>query len=82
MVNQEECRSRLGEGAGRVLWELCNAAFDLLPLGAVIEGRVLVVHGGLGQSFTQLGRRGGREAQEMIVLEGMVGEADCYGVNG
>ena len=28
-------------------WSYCMEVFDLLPLGAVVDGEVLCVHGGL-----------------------------------
>ena len=28
-------------------WTYCNEVFDLLPLGAVIDGEILCIHGGL-----------------------------------
>lgn len=46
-----ECLRRVGEEAGAQLWEMCNKLFDLLPLAARVEGRILVLHGGLGASL-------------------------------
>jgi diadenosine tetraphosphatase ApaH/serine/threonine PP2A family protein phosphatase len=48
-VNKEygfypECLDRYGHPG---IWLLCNEVFDLLPVAAVIDGRVFAVHGGL-----------------------------------
>jgi diadenosine tetraphosphatase ApaH/serine/threonine PP2A family protein phosphatase len=40
----EECLSRAGHTG---LWRLCNEAFDLLPIGAIVAHRIFCVHGGL-----------------------------------
>ena len=44
-----ECEARLGsEEEGEALWERLNRVFDWLPLAALVGGRVLCVHGGIG----------------------------------
>mmetsp|Transcript_7910 Transcript_7910/g.17489 ORF Transcript_7910/g.17489 Transcript_7910/m.17489 type:complete len:708 (-) Transcript_7910:92-2215(-) len=44
----EECRSRLGRDAGTNLFETIERVFDHLPFACLIDQRVLVVHGGIG----------------------------------
>lgn len=44
-----ECRVRFGAGMGDEMWIAFNKVFAWLPLGAMIENRILVVHGGLGK---------------------------------
>ncbi|GAB5370018.1 hypothetical protein AAMO2058_001456300 [Amorphochlora amoebiformis] len=48
---QDECRERLGPDGERV-WKAFNTVFKHLPLGAVIEGRILCIHGGIGRVQT------------------------------
>ena len=36
-----------GAATGREVWEACNAAFDRMPLAAVVDRRVLCCHGGI-----------------------------------
>jgi len=50
----DECNDRLGPEFGPKLFELFHKAFDQLPLGCVVAGRVLVVHGGIGDGAWQL----------------------------
>lgn len=50
-----ECRRRLGDRMGQAFWERCNSLFDLLPLAARIEKKILVLHGGIGASLHSLG---------------------------
>lgn len=45
----QECTERLGL-AGDQSWGWFNHAFDYLPLGARIAGKILCIHGGLGES--------------------------------
>jgi protein phosphatase len=47
---REECRRRLNEDPDDPgsCWEKCNSVFEWLPLGALIEGQILCLHGGIG----------------------------------
>jgi len=49
-----ECLRRLGDADGARLWEMCNSLFDHLPLAARVEGKILVLHGGLGATLTSV----------------------------
>lgn len=49
-----ECIERLGEGAGVKAWQRLNELFNWMPLSAVIEDRVLCMHGGIGRSITSI----------------------------
>ena len=49
-----ECLRRLGDADGARLWEMCNTLFDHLPLAARVEGKILVLHGGLGATLTRV----------------------------
>ena len=40
----EECNQKYGNSS---VWKACTQVFDFMALGAVIDGRVLCVHGGL-----------------------------------
>mmetsp|Transcript_54574 Transcript_54574/g.130195 ORF Transcript_54574/g.130195 Transcript_54574/m.130195 type:complete len:690 (-) Transcript_54574:166-2235(-) len=44
----EECRNRLGPEVGTNLFDLIHKVFDHLPIACLIDYRVLVVHGGIG----------------------------------
>ena len=48
----DECIRRCT--SGEQLWEACNTVFDWLPLSAVIDDRILCIHGGLGGSLKSL----------------------------
>lgn len=47
---RDECQRRLHEDceAPNSCWNLFNRAFEWLPLGALIEDRILCLHGGIG----------------------------------
>eukprot|EP00931_Biecheleriopsis_adriatica_P020781 TRINITY_DN13787_c0_g1_i5.p1 TRINITY_DN13787_c0_g1~~TRINITY_DN13787_c0_g1_i5.p1 ORF type:complete len:835 (-),score=136.92 TRINITY_DN13787_c0_g1_i5:87-2591(-) len=49
---REECRRRLNEDPDdpESCWNKFNRAFEWLPLGAVIEDKILCLHGGIGGS--------------------------------
>jgi protein phosphatase len=44
-----ECLERLGDEDGIWVWKRVNALFNWLPLAALIEGKVLCMHGGIGR---------------------------------
>ena len=49
-----ECIERLGEPHGVWAWTRLNALFNYLPLAALIEDRVLCMHGGIGRSISRI----------------------------
>ncbi|XP_053993618.1 uncharacterized protein LOC128884326 isoform X2 [Hylaeus volcanicus] len=53
---QDECRRRLREDPDYEdsCWEKFNKVFDYLPVGALIEDRILCIHGGIGGSIQTL----------------------------
>jgi len=50
----DECRDRLGAEFGTKVFDLMTNAFDTLPLACLIEKKVLVVHGGIGDGAWRL----------------------------
>jgi hypothetical protein len=38
------------------VWKRINALFNWLPLAALIEGKILCMHGGIGRCINQVGR--------------------------
>jgi len=53
---REECRRRLTEDVDSPtsVWSKFNAIFEWLPCGALIEGRILCIHGGIGGSINSV----------------------------
>ncbi|CAD7933825.1 unnamed protein product [Amoebophrya sp. A25] len=53
---REECRRRLKEDPEQPdsCWYMFNTIFEWLPCGAVIEGRILCIHGGIGGSIESI----------------------------
>jgi protein phosphatase len=45
-----ECTNRLDcVEYGMSFWENANCAFDCLPLAAIVEEKIMCVHGGIGK---------------------------------
>jgi len=49
-----ECIERLGNPHGIWAWTRLNALFNYLPLAALIEDRILCMHGGIGRSISHI----------------------------
>jgi len=51
---KEECVRRLGQRGGERVWNKINEVFDWMPLAALIDDRILCLHGGLGRNISSL----------------------------
>lgn len=53
---QEECKRRLKEDVSDQMsvWSQINQVFEWLPIGAIVEGKILCVHGGIGKSIHKI----------------------------
>lgn len=49
-----ECLERLGDEDGIWVWKRINALFNWLPLSALIEGKILCMHGGIGRCIHRI----------------------------
>ncbi|CAA6653742.1 unnamed protein product [Spirodela intermedia] len=49
-----ECIERLGERDGIWVWHRMNKLFDWLPLAALIEKKIICMHGGIGRSINHV----------------------------
>lgn len=47
----DECQRKYGSSN---VWRWCCEVFDYLALGAIVDGRVFCVHGGLSPSFQNI----------------------------
>jgi serine/threonine-protein phosphatase PP1-1 len=47
----EECMQKYGNAS---VWKACTQVFDFMTLGAIVDGRVLCVHGGLSPEIRTL----------------------------
>ena len=61
-----ECCERLGQRDGQRVWEAANAMFQWLPMAAVIEDKILCMHGGIGDCITV--GAGAKAASRSILL--------------
>ncbi|XP_023749558.1 serine/threonine-protein phosphatase BSL1 [Lactuca sativa] len=46
-----ECIERMGENDGIWAWQRFNHLFNILPLAALIEDKIICMHGGIGRSI-------------------------------
>ncbi|KAJ7545490.1 hypothetical protein O6H91_09G122400 [Diphasiastrum complanatum] len=46
-----ECIERMGERGGICAWQRINQLFNWLPLAAMIENKIICMHGGIGRSI-------------------------------
>lgn len=51
---ESECKNRLGESDASAVLEACWRLFEYLPLAALIDKRVLCMHGGIGRHVKRL----------------------------
>ncbi|MCO5552486.1 hypothetical protein L7F22_005998 [Adiantum nelumboides] len=51
-----ECIERMGEREGIFVWRRINQLFDWLPLAALIESKIICMHGGIGRSINHVGQ--------------------------
>jgi diadenosine tetraphosphatase ApaH/serine/threonine PP2A family protein phosphatase len=49
-----ECLERLGDEDGIWVWQRFNRLFNYLPLAAVIESKILCMHGGIGRCISRV----------------------------
>ncbi|CAL1390356.1 unnamed protein product [Linum trigynum] len=49
-----ECIERMGESDGIWAWTRFNQLFNYLPLAALIEKKIICMHGGIGRSITSV----------------------------
>eukprot|EP00898_Chlorokybus_atmophyticus_P005273 jgi/Chlat1/5747/Chrsp38S05574 len=49
-----ECVERMGETEGLEAWRRFNRLFNWLPLAALIEGKIMCMHGGVGRSIDRI----------------------------
>uniref|UniRef100_A0AC34GS95 Serine/threonine specific protein phosphatases domain-containing protein n=1 Tax=Panagrolaimus sp. ES5 TaxID=591445 RepID=A0AC34GS95_9BILA len=50
----QELRDRFNEEDANILWKSFNDLFAYLPLAAIIHGRILCMHGGIGPTLNSL----------------------------
>lgn len=51
-----ECIERMGERDGIWAWHRINKLFNWLPLAALIEKKIICMHGGIGRSINHVGQ--------------------------
>ncbi|KAI0498720.1 hypothetical protein KFK09_019610 [Dendrobium nobile] len=51
-----ECIERMGERDGIWAWQRINRLFNWLPLAALIEKKIICMHGGIGRSINHIGQ--------------------------
>ncbi|RWR95340.1 serine/threonine-protein phosphatase BSL1-like protein [Cinnamomum micranthum f. kanehirae] len=51
---RQECMERMGENDGIWAWTRFNQLFNYLPLAALIEKKIICMHGGIGRSINSV----------------------------
>eukprot|EP00928_Gymnodinium_smaydae_P074226 TRINITY_DN57295_c0_g1_i1.p1 TRINITY_DN57295_c0_g1~~TRINITY_DN57295_c0_g1_i1.p1 ORF type:complete len:627 (+),score=64.87 TRINITY_DN57295_c0_g1_i1:48-1883(+) len=51
---EQQCNARLGQDVGPRAFELFHQAFEQLPMACVVGGKILCVHGGIGEGTWDL----------------------------
>lgn len=72
-----ECERRCRAGVS--VWRALNSLFEFMPVGALIDGSILAVHGGLGANLTSLSqlRELPRPARVNLHLRNIEPDADA-----
>ncbi|KAF8461804.1 Metallo-dependent phosphatase-like protein [Gautieria morchelliformis] len=63
----DECQRKYGSGN---VWRYCCEVFDYLALGAVVDGRVFCVHGGLSPTLTTVDQIRGIDRKQEVPHDG------------
>ncbi|VDK22236.1 unnamed protein product, partial [Anisakis simplex] len=50
----QELKDRFNESQALLLWKMFNDVFDYLPLAALVQGKILCMHGGIGPRLNKL----------------------------
>lgn len=51
---KDECVRRLGQRSGERVWQRINEVFEWMPLAAIVQKKILCMHGGIGRSINRL----------------------------
>lgn len=55
-------------------WKYCTEVFDLLPIGAIIDGTILCIHGGLSPQLVTIDQFRSIERRQEIPQDGALGK--------
>ena len=50
----DECKARFPRGEGARVWDAVNMVFNQLPVAALVDDKILIVHGGIGPHVKSL----------------------------
>lgn len=70
-----ECLERLGDEPGVFVWRRINELFNYLPLAAIIESKILCMHGGIGRCIHKIDQVGWGAAERGVPLRRTGGAA-------
>lgn len=63
----DECRKKYGNSN---VWRICTDLFDYMPLGAIIDDKILCLHGGLSHSINKISEIRNLDRKQEIPQEG------------